>query len=352
MKHHDLWKQVFSDTDKYLDFYFQKKAPISLVYSQYEKEELTSMAFSTPYAVSFFGDIETFHYIVGVATSPDYRRQGRMKELLLENMTERYEEGEIMSYLSPAKEEYYSPFGFSGLYWRQSSVVSEFGKSDLVVVNFSRLSEEKRKEVVTFVNQKLNSSLSNLFVRRSIEYYRLLRREMQALDGGVLVFCNADGEVIGTLTYGTEGGVCEVYEMICHKVYSRQVVNVFWNYLREKKASLKEKQVTFFDTQYLPEEFERKEEKKPYLMGRIIHLGNFLQAVPSDIICEAFGKQKGSSFCLDVTDTILPMNSGSYLIAAGNAVKIPRRLETIQVSVTELEEKIFPYLNTYINDIT
>lgn len=352
MAHCDLWKLAFSDTDQYIDFYFRKKAPVSLVYSEYEDGKLASMAFCTPYTVSFFSKTETMHYIVGVATAPEYRRQGRMQELLLEGMMERFEDGEIMTYLSPAKEEYYRPLGFEELYRQQISVVESFGSSKLIAVNYSRLSEEKKKVLIQFVNQKLSSSRSHMYVKRNLNYYRLLRREMRALDGGVLVFCNTEGEIVGTLSYGTEGRQCEVYELICHKKYATEVINSFYTYLKEKKVVLKEKKITFFDTEFLPEESQRKKGEKPFLMGRIVHLGNFLKKVPSDIICHAFEKKEGSSFWLQVTDTMLPVNTGKYLITSGNAIKGSESIGMVSVTIEELEKRIFPYLNPYINDIT
>lgn len=352
MTHCDLWKLAFSDTDKYIDFYFRKKAPLSLVYSKYEEGKLASMAFCTPYTVSFFSKAETMHYIVGVATAPEYRRQGKMRELLLESMMERYKDGEIMTYLSPAKEEYYRPLGFVELYRQQISVVDIFDNAKLNVINYSRLTEEKEKEVSGFVNHKLGSSSSQMYVKRDLSYYRLLCREMCALDGGVLVFFNLQGELEGTLSYGTEGGQCEVYELVCHRKDVTEVIHSFCSYLKEKKVSLKEKKITFFDTEFFPEEFPRKVGEKPFLMGRIVHLENFLKRVPVDVICKAFEKKKDSSFWLEVTDTMLPVNTGKYFVSSGNEMKGSENIDIVSVSIEELEKRIFPYLNPYINDIT
>ena len=36
MNHRELWKEIFGDTDKYIDYYFKEKAKKSKVYSRYE----------------------------------------------------------------------------------------------------------------------------------------------------------------------------------------------------------------------------------------------------------------------------------------------------------------------------
>ena len=40
MNHRELWKEIFGDTDKYIDYYFKEKAKKSKVYSRYEGDEL------------------------------------------------------------------------------------------------------------------------------------------------------------------------------------------------------------------------------------------------------------------------------------------------------------------------
>ncbi len=344
MNHRELWKSSFLDTDQYIDFYFQRKAPISQVFSQYDGERLASMAFYTPYNISFFGKEQVLHYIVGVATDPEYRRQGRMRELMLEGMTEAYEAGRIMTYLSPMKEEYYRSFGFADLYHRSISEVRDFASSELSVINYSRLSEEKKLEFVEFVNQKLSSSTSDMFVKRDLDYYRIHRREMRALDGGVLAFYTKDGDLVGSVSFGAEGGKCEAYEVICHKVYARDVMNALYAYVISK-VHLIEPKIVFFDTEFLPDGMVRNAERKPYIMGRVIHVKNFLEQMPKHLLLEAFDHEQG--FYLDITDSTLPMNNGRYSIG-----EPPQAADVISCKVEDLEERVFPLIHTYINDIT
>lgn len=55
MNHRKLWKEIFGDTDKYVDYYFSEKAKRSKIYSRYEGDELAGMAFFTPYDMIYRG---------------------------------------------------------------------------------------------------------------------------------------------------------------------------------------------------------------------------------------------------------------------------------------------------------
>lgn len=345
MEHRRLWRDAFSDTERYMDFYFGNKVYISKVYSRYEGDKLASMAFCTPHHTSFFGIEEDLSYIVGVATDVAYRKQGRMRELLIESMMEGISAGQSMIYLSPANENYYKGLGFVGMYDRHPVVVEDFSPSSLTVKSYGKLSVEKRKEVVRFVNYKLESSDKNFFVKRSLGYYDLLQKEMQSLLGDVLVFYNEESQIIGSAWLGAEEGKAEVYELVCSEQYTKEMIDAVWHYIKEH-AELEEEKLTVFDTEFLPNDFKGKKEDKSYIMGRILDMNHFLDKIPEKVLREAFGVENGSVMELKVKDSILPQNNGIYCIGEkGDRLRL-------SLTIEEVEKRIFPLLNAYINDIT
>ena len=65
-----------------------------------------------PYRLFVRGKEVDAHYIVGVATDEEYRRQGVMRELLADTFHRLRERGEMFTYLMPADRDYYLPFDF------------------------------------------------------------------------------------------------------------------------------------------------------------------------------------------------------------------------------------------------
>ena len=111
---YDMWQRNFRDPVPYADFYF------SQVYGRNEvllslddaSHDLMGMIHLNPYTLCMGGKDLPAHYIVGVATDEEYRRQGVMRRLLHESFDWLRQEGECLTYLMPADQDYYLPFDF------------------------------------------------------------------------------------------------------------------------------------------------------------------------------------------------------------------------------------------------
>ena len=131
---YDMWQRNFHDPAPYADFYFQEvygkneillnagSAP-EMTPGEWEEtpalkmmgeseEIIRGMLHLNPYELLVRGREQQAHYIVGVATDKAFRRQGVMRELLLETFSRLRKRGEPFTYLMPADENYYLPFDF------------------------------------------------------------------------------------------------------------------------------------------------------------------------------------------------------------------------------------------------
>lgn len=138
-----MWQRNFHDPVPYTDFYFQEvygKNQILLNVSpeemaswsegekQGEKMPIRGMLHLNPYLLHVQGKEVPAHYIVGVATDEEYRRQGVMKDLLVETFSRLRSQGEPFTYLMPADEQYYLPFDFRFGMEQMEQEVECFGK--------------------------------------------------------------------------------------------------------------------------------------------------------------------------------------------------------------------------------
>lgn len=265
MNHKELWKSIFEDTDKYIDFYFKEKAKRSVVYSKYEREELVSMAFFTPYEVVYRGEENISPFIVGVATTPEYRHRGYMRMLLEHGLMAAKGRGSKLAFLSPADEKIYEPLGFVSMPLRKQIEVVGHKKKWYSISPYSRLETEGKKQVAEFSNAQLHTSELDLYIKRSPEYYDILHKERKALNGKVLAL-GEGGIIRGVASYTHEEECYEITEVICAPEDGMKVVESICAYLAEAD----EQKVIFCDGYFLDQVsgpgITVKKEERPYVM--------------------------------------------------------------------------------------
>ncbi len=265
MNHKEMWKESFGDTDKYVDFYFKRKAAKSIVYSKYDGGRLASMAFFTPYRVVYRGEECVCPYIVGVATRPEYRRRGYMRMLLEQGLMDARLRGSRLAFLCPADEKIYEPLGFRGVQHRRHLEVEGHRTKWYGVASYSHLELKTKEATVKFANDTLAAGELDLYVKRSQEYYELLYKETKALGGKVIVL--REGlEIRGVAAYIHEEDFYEVTEVICDPACGYKVLESVCAYFPEEDG----KRVVFDDSFFLGEAagegIVQKCEEKPSIM--------------------------------------------------------------------------------------
>lgn len=274
MDHKELWKRTFCDMDSYVDFYFKEKAKKSIVYSKYEDGELASMAFFTPYPVIYRGEECTCPYIVGVATREESRHKGYMTRLLEQGLMDSKEAGAKLAFLSPADEKIYEPFGFRGGYYRkQIEVMMSYIEGNQMkwygTERYSELDTQRKKRVGEFSNSQLYTSDLDLYIRRSRGYYDLLCKEVEALNGSVLVL-GEGGYIKAVVVYIHEEDVYEVTEVICAREDGQKVLETICAYFAEEETG----KVIFSDGYFLEDVtgtgIRIRQMEKPYIMIKML----------------------------------------------------------------------------------
>ena len=194
-----LWEEVFAeDSEEFLDAYEEIRADNRIV-GFFEGEELTSMIQANPFRIRHGESREALvHYLVGVATLPEYRHRGQMKALLHRLLSDSLEAGEPFAFLMPANEAIYLPFDFvtvtrqeifegnaalAGRLWGAEAPWA-FGREEEIPLCFFPVST--REWLPKKLPEALNRILAeryDVFSLRDEVYLRKMAREMESEEG-------------------------------------------------------------------------------------------------------------------------------------------------------------------------
>lgn len=226
-----LYEEVFSEDDKaFVDYYYEWKTRDNKIYVAEDENGIHAMVHLNPFRMYVQGEIHTLHYIVAVATQKDYRHQGLMSSLLVLAEQEMEAAGEQFTFLMPASEKIYAPFGYRYFCTQRRGVLHNAEKHSGTAVLCAAGIEENAGDILcaaqipekhdadfmcrpvlpqeygalaAFVNRVLKEQYE-IFVYRDVPYYERLCAEQRAQAGDVMVICQSDGNLIGTFCTSRE----------------------------------------------------------------------------------------------------------------------------------------------------
>lgn len=196
-----LWEKVFTeDTVEFLDYYYSIKIKDNEIYVIEDDGEIVSMLHLNPYQMRVKDKIFKTHYIVAVTTHERYRHQGLMRKLLNYVMQVMADRGEPFTFLMPADEAIYKPFGFEFVYEQKRENV--LGKqSDDSALKITQASNGDCQAIADFANEMLKNY--DVLTWRDEEYYKMILAEQVSENGGILV-AKRGGKIEGVFCYAKE----------------------------------------------------------------------------------------------------------------------------------------------------
>ena len=304
-----LWKACFpEDTDRYLDYYYREKTKDNRILAKREEGRIITMLHRNPYKLHMGDRQWEADYIVAVATEESCRGRGHMREVLTRALRDMNLEGRPFTFLMPAAEEIYRPFGFRFIWKKPRLVLKPEAEAALIQTPVS--GEEDCKKAGALMESWL-SVHSQLHTCRDGAYVRRLLRELESEDGQLYFLREKEGEPVGLL--GLAG--------------------------KEKKDQV---------LLYAPEGWVEEKEGKTGIMARITALREFLPAfgldAPGDL-----------SLNLEVEDKLIPENEGSFfwslnekgsyveLSQNGGEIQAAQRIRTLRTDIADLASWLFGY---------
>lgn len=112
----DLWTCCFNDSPEFVDFYFSKCYKPENTLAVFEGSVLCSCLQLKPYRILVRNRLYDVYYIVGVATRPEYRGRGYVRELLKQTGSVMKERNVSLSVLLPFQYDFYRKFGWEVCY--------------------------------------------------------------------------------------------------------------------------------------------------------------------------------------------------------------------------------------------
>lgn len=317
-----LWERIFKeDTGRFLDYYYGRKAEENEIFVVEDEGLPRAMLQLNPYDVYLGERSAHVHYIVGVATDLKYRHRGLMRRLLQYSMEEMYDQGEPFTFLMPAAEAIYAPFGFRFVYEQRQGVLSLEAAAG-AQVQAASLSADKcayrsmRTEDIPLLvefSEKILRERFQVYAKRDSHYYELLKEE-QASENGDVILLFQNEELCGWFYYGVEGEA-ELREIVlwegAEAPFMQAVAELLGGtYKTAKLLGISEQSGCYLSLS--------QEKRVPMIMARILHLEEFLSF---------FRAREPISLLLEVTDDILSANNGVFLWEADQVGSSARRID-------------------------
>lgn len=330
-----LYEEIFDeDSPAFVDYYFRVKAAENEIFVvENEKQEILATLHLNPYEMMFCGERVKTNYIVAVATRADCRHQGMMRSLLQASLQEMYRREETFTWLMPAAEAIYRPFGFRFIYEKNKMTVTadvlrraETDEkwqihSDQEVSGDIFCEEAKKEdlaELACFAEKQL-SKLAEVYTVHDIAYFEQRMQEVEC-EGGSLILIRKEKEICGYFLALKKDR--EAWEIVVEDAVQKKAFPAVLHWFGESKEKC-----TFTAFHQIWEQYAQSE-NVPAIMGRIVHLERF-------VCCLKIKKEQ--EWKIRLTDSLIPENNGYFIIKTGIEGGSLIRVENL----SEKEKKMF-----------
>lgn len=330
-----LYEEIFDeDSPAFVDYYFRVKAAENEIFVvENEKQEILATLHLNPYEMMFCGEKVKTNYIVAVATRADCRHQGMMRSLLQASLQEMYRREETFTWLMPAAEAIYRPFGFRFIYEKNKMTVTadvlrraETDEnwqihSDQEVSGDIFCEEAKKEdlaELACFAERQL-SKLAEVYTVHDIAYFEQRMQEV-GCEGGSLILIRKEKEICGYFLALKKDR--EAWEIVVEDAVQKKAFPAVLHWF-----GASEEKCTFTAFPQIWEQYAQSE-NVPAIMGRIVHLERF-------VCCLKIKKEQ--EWKIRLTDSLIPENNGYFIIKTGIEGGSLIRVENL----SEKEKKIF-----------
>lgn len=277
------------------------------IYGIMEGEDLAAKLHLIPFHIYIGKEKFKMGGVAGVATYPEYRRSGYVKELLQDSLQTMKKDGYTVSMLHPFAVSFYRKYG-----WELCAnlLVCQMTKSDLV------MKKQVNGTVKRFNNKENHSEeVEKLYETFAKRFSGMLVRDekwwLQAVydDLTLAIYYDKNKTAAGYMLYKIENNKMTVEEFV---PLHNEARNGLWNFICQHDSMIKELEMTISENEpllYTLQEPRVKAEIKPYFMGRIVDVEQFLKQY------ELNWNNVQQEVILHITDSFAPWNNVSVRLA-------------------------------------
>ncbi|HDW3056819.1 TPA: GNAT family N-acetyltransferase [Bacillus cereus] len=305
------------------------------IYGIMEGEDLAAKLHLIPFHIYIGKEKFKMGGVAGVATYPEYRRSGYVKELLQHSLQIMKKDGYTVSMLHPFAVSFYRKYG-----WELCAnlVTCHMTKSDLVMkkqVNgtVKRFNKENHPEEVEKLYEVFAERFSGMLVREKNWWLQAVYDDLT-----LAIYYDENKKAAGYMLYKIENYKMTVEEFV---PLHNEARNGLWNFICQHDSMIKELEMTVSENEpllYSLQEPRVKTEIKPYFMGRIVDVEQFLKQY------ELSWNNVQQEVILHITDAFAPWNSVTVRLANHEITIVEETTEKgIKLDINALSAIMFGY---------
>ncbi|MGN5651853.1 GNAT family N-acetyltransferase [Bacillus sp. Brlt_9] len=273
--------------------------------------------------------------VAGVATYPEYRRSGYVKELLQHSLQTMKNDGYTVSMLHPFAVSFYRKYGWELC---ANRLVCHMTKSDLIMkkqVNgtVKRFNKENHPEEVEKIYEIFAERFSGMLVRDEKWWLQAVYDDLTSA-----IYYDENKTAAGYMLYKIENYKMTVEEFV---PLHNEARNGLWNFICQHDSMIKELEMTVSENEpllYTLQEPRVKAEIKPYFMGRIVDVEQFLKQY------ELNWNNVQQEVILHITDSFAPWNNVTVRLANHEITIIEEAMDKgIKLDINALSTIMFGY---------
>jgi predicted acetyltransferase len=349
----ELNENDYMESMKLSMYAFQYKVPEESVASRlemlkshriigvWENSSLAAKLHIIPYHIYINDQEWKMGGIAGVATYPEFRRNGYVNKMITHALEKMRAEEQIVSLLHPFEIGFYRKFGWE-VFTENKKLLIE--KKDLKFLNtqpglIKRFTKESHHPDIEKVYANFSKKYTGMLVRDSKRWLNTIYG-----DGQIAVYYNESNEPLGYVLYEVKDSKMDVQEFVS---LSQEARYGLWNFICQHDSMVENVSILTSNHELLPfilHQPKVKMEVTPYFMARIVDAEQCLQ--------KHYFNDISKNMFLHIEDEYAPWNNGSYLIANGevkvykdkpgsNCVQPPQR--GVRLNINSLTALVFGY---------
>lgn len=248
------------------------------VWGEFEGETLTSKVHILPLTIFLGGKEMKMGGVAGVATWPEYRRNGNVSRLLEISLKSMKEKGQVISLLHPFDIDFYRRFG-----WELCMSNKKY-EMDRAHLQFMEAVSGKVKRLTVKENVEV---LNTIYEDFAIKYNGMLKRDSCWWENNVYSkgfhfagYFNENDEAKGYILYKVSDKLMDIQEFIYLDGEARKGL---WNFICQHDSMIDKVKILTPEDEtlhFLLKNPKVKIEISPYFMARIVDVLGFLDQYP------------------------------------------------------------------------
>lgn len=299
------------------------------IFGIFEGEHLAAKLHLMPFRTWFGEQMVSMGGVAGVATYPEYRRNGYVRKLILHSLEAMKESGQIISMLHPFYIDFYRKFGWEVFASYRQMTVDQKELNPLSTAMGTIRRGGVTKDVMEAYDRYARKH--NGMLVRTDAWWK--KKE----DRWTVATYHAD-EMEGYILYTISEGAMTVDEFLPLTPGARKGL---WNFICQHDSMVETAKVKLAEGEVLPLMLKNprvKVEDYPYFMARVVDVEPFLKTYLR-------GEGRFKAFTLKVVDHYAPWNSSSWHLSVDGVERRDGNPADVELDIREFSAFTFGFLS-------